>query len=104
MAKPVDKACQIRYNFYDILIYFTYLIIPRMEGSLGSAFLFLDRKNGAIAPVVIIHLLLLPGSSCKMHACPSFLSHSPLCKKVSPQGVSLTDGERFSYTAVILLH
>lgn len=27
-------------------------------GSSESAFLFLDTKNGAIAPVVIIHLLL----------------------------------------------
>ena len=29
-----------------------------MAGSSESAFLFLDTKNGAIAPVVIIHLLL----------------------------------------------
>ena len=58
MAKPVDKARQIRYNFYGILIYWTYLIIPRMAGSSESAFLFLDTKNRAVAPVVIVHLLL----------------------------------------------
>mgnify|MGYP006968293158 CR=1 FL=1 len=29
-----------------------------MAGSSESAFRFLDTKNGAIAPVVIIHLLL----------------------------------------------
>ena len=45
MAKPVDKARQIRYNFYGILIYWTYLIIPRMADSSESAFLFLDTKK-----------------------------------------------------------
>ncbi len=51
MAKPVDKARRIRYNFYGILIYSTYLIIPWMAGSSEPAFLFVFRhKNGAIAP------------------------------------------------------
>lgn len=58
MAKPVDKARQIRHNFYGILIYLINLIIPQMAGSSESAFLFLDTKNRAIAPVVMIHLLL----------------------------------------------
>ena len=50
MAKPVDKVRRIRYDFYGILIYLTYLYT--MDGGLfGVLFLFLGYKNGAAAPV-----------------------------------------------------
>ncbi len=37
-----------------------------MAGSSESAFRFLDTKNGAIAPVVIIHLLLQQPLFCAL--------------------------------------
>lgn len=40
MAKPVDKARRIRYNFYGILCIWSYLIIPWIAGSSESVFCF----------------------------------------------------------------
>ena len=40
MAKPVDKARQIRYNFYGILCIWSYLIIPWITDSSESVFCF----------------------------------------------------------------
>ena len=38
MAKPVDKARRIRYNFYGILCIWSYLILPWIAGSSESVF------------------------------------------------------------------
>ncbi|GBU06146.1 hypothetical protein FAEUMB_30040 [Faecalimonas umbilicata] len=40
MAKPVDKARRIRYNFYGILCIWSYLIIPWIADSSESVFCF----------------------------------------------------------------
>ena len=40
MAKSVDKARQIRYNFYGILCILSYLIIPWIADSSESVFYF----------------------------------------------------------------
>ena len=40
MAKPVDKARRIRYNFYGILCILSYLIIPWIADSSESVFCF----------------------------------------------------------------
>ena len=44
-----------------------------MAGSSESAFLFLGTKNGAVAPVVIVHLLLQQPPSSQL---PAAHSHS----------------------------
>ena len=40
MAKPVDKVRRIQYNFYGILIFSTYLIIPWIADSSEPVFCF----------------------------------------------------------------
>lgn len=55
MAKPVDKFHQVRYKFCDILIYLTYLIIPRMVGSSEPAFPFWAEKWSAAVTGELYH-------------------------------------------------
>jgi len=45
----IVKFQQVRYNSYGILIYLTYLIIPRMADSPEPAFLFWAEK-WSVAP------------------------------------------------------
>ena len=54
IAKTEQKNLQfhrIRYNLYGILIYWTYLIIPRKAGSSEPVFFFFRHNKGATAPV-----------------------------------------------------
>lgn len=50
MAKPVDKARQIRYNFYGIFGYWSISNYTMDCGLFGVCFLFSGHKNGAAAP------------------------------------------------------
>lgn len=58
MVKPVDKVRQIRYNFlwyFNLLVIIYYTTDGRLFGVCFSVF---RHKNGAIAPVAIVQLLL----------------------------------------------